>query len=412
MNHHTTAFVRANKVMSALLVAALVFNAVVRFLGLEAGIYALTAALILFNAAHLLLRPRIRPQVLWLMPMAICGAIAAAWTVGTLPAVIAAAGAVGAFAYLLLWALQLGTGAFGDDEDFIAWHVRLHVICGFITAGLAIYQYFFNSDLWGVLPERPWTDPTIIAGGRFTKRATGLVGSPQNLGLYMGLAAACVVISRLRPWLKLAYGGVILAAGMLSGSAAFIAFVIMLAAGYFWNGRRIHAMVLRGLLVIPVLIGIVLVQNVQDIENREFSALYMGNPLEDRIPVYMELLDYDGPYSFVFGHGLGTANRVTEVLLGEGRTPREWKPSESYLATTAHEMGLAGLFAFGLVYVVAMWRASKLGGPVGQIHLGLLVAMFGNLFATPSFTGLTMAAIGWPFILYPLFARKHVDVLV
>ena len=389
---------------SALLVLLVVFNALVRYVGLEWSIYAVTGALILLSAGRVLLRPKIRAQAGWLLPLILCGGIAAVWTSATLSTVIAAAGIVGAFAYLLLWATQLATGGFGDDARFVAWHVRMHVVCGFLTAALSVYQYFFNPDLWGVLPPRPFTDAAMIGAG-FTKRATGLIGSPQNLGIYMGLAGACVLLSQLRPWLKMAYGVLILVAGLLSGSAAFIAFLLLMPVGYFWSARRVHVTVLRAFLVVPLLLGVIVAQKADDIQDNIFSAFYMGDPLADRLPLFLDLVDYDSPYTLVFGHGLGTANRVTEVLIGEGRTPREWRPSESYVGTVAHEMGLAGLAALAILFAVAIYRASRLDGRVGRVHLGILLGMLGNWFATPSFTGLTMAAIAWPFILYPLLAR-------
>lgn len=403
MSTPSTALQRLHHGLSGLLITCVVFNALLRAYRAEPLIYVVSAALLLLTLVRILCVPRVRRETVWLFPMLGFGVIAACWTAFTLQPVVAAAGAVGAFAYLIIWALQLGTGAFGDDEQFLDWHVALHVFLGTITALVSIYQYGFNPDLSGILPVRPWTDAELITAG-FTKRATGLIGSPQNLGMYLGLVLACLFLWKRQWGLKLAAGAVIVTAAMLSGSAAFVAFVVLFAAGYAWNGRRVHAMALRATLLIPILVGIVLAQRIENIENTDLSALYMGNPLEDRLPVYAELLDYRNGFEAVFGHGLGTATRVTEVLLGEGRTPREWKPSESYLATTAHELGLGGLSAFLLIYLVAIHKCGLLARRVGSVHLGVLLGLLGNLFATPSFTGLTMAALAWPFILYPLFA--------
>jgi hypothetical protein len=403
MSRAQMALARFNYAAVAVVTAMMVFNAVVRYAKLDPLMYAATGLVVAVNVFGLMLRPSLLRGVVWVLPFVLLGLIPFAWTALTSSVLIAIAGLVGGYAYLAFWTLPMARPEFGVRHDFLRWYARLHVWFGFITAVVAIYQFYISPELHGILPPRYYTHEEFLAQG-FTKRATSFIGSPQNLGVYLGLVLGCLPLVPMKRWVMIGLAAVMIWGGLVSGSAAFAACLVLLFIGYCWNARRVPAMVLRASLAVPLLVFLVAVQSIENLESTPFAVLYMGNPLEDRLPLYTSLMEYEDPYTTLFGHGLGTATRVTEVLLGEGATPRDWKTSESYLATIWHETGLVGFGAFVLIYVVALIRAARRPGLEGRLLVGILFAIVGNLVATPAFTGLTMACIVWPFILYPLFA--------
>lgn len=390
---------------AALIVGMMVFNGLVHYWGMGNAIYALTGVVSIGALLRTIVHRRMDQSVAWVVPFGAIGFIAFCWSGLTISIAVAGVGFIGLFAYLLLWLFLLAATGPGDRERFFALLIRLHVVLGTCTAAVAIYQSFFDPDLFGTLPIRPWTDLDLIDLG-YTQRATAFIGSPQNLGLYLGIVVACVLMSSKSLAIKVILLVPVLIAGILSGSAAFVVFLVMLTGGSQHIRGRMGRTALRTIaLLVPAIAALAWAQQIEGLENMAAGALYLGNPFEDRLALLLGLSASENPYVLFFGHGLGTANRVTEVLLGEGFTPTQWQPSESYLGTVGFEMGLMGLVAFLAVMVVALKRAASNGDKRGRIALGLNLGLFANFLVTPSFTGLTMAAIVWPFLLASLFMR-------
>ncbi len=400
-----------NAVAMATLVSLMVFNALFRYLGVDGLAYGLTALVFIVNAIALLLRGRIRRAALPVLVFCGAGIVPAFIAIRDVGWPIAVAGMVGAYGYLIVWWLCL-EGV--KNYAHVAYrYARLHIWLGATTAVFAILQYFWSSDLFGLVPGRTYTDAGLISIG-FTKRATSLIGSPQNLGIYMALACVCVAIAVKGRLVRALLWLVMIAAGITSGSAAFVLSGLLVVGAYAYRStqRSIVRAILTGSTCAVLVVGVLVAQRVDDIGNTAFGALDFGNPLEDYLPYYTQLIRYENQREVLFGHGLGLATRVSEVLLGQEFLPDTWRASESYVATVFYEMGLTGLLAFALLFFAAVFRCLSARGAMPTALLAILAVLFANLVITPSFTGLTMSAIAWPFILIPLLDSRQLTSTV
>ena len=396
--------VRFNRVAMTVLVSGIVFNALLRYVSSAAWLYVLAGVVFGVNVLAAASHPRLRAGMLPMLPFFAAGLVSAMIAVAFVDWRIAVAGFVGAYAYVAVWLLCLAREH--DHWSAIRQYARLHMWLGAATAVIAIFQYFWSPDLLGIMPPRPHTSADLIAQG-FTKRATGLIGSPQNLGIYMAIAGVCVALAartrtaRLLLWLPM------VVAGGVSGSAAFVFATLMALAAYGClvakrSFLRAAALVLLCTIGIS---GVWMAQGVRGLENLPLvGGLYMGNPLEDRLPYYTDLLVTGSPRELLFGHGLGTASRVSEVLLGDEPVPDVWKPSESHFATIFYEMGLVGFVGFCFIALTALWRCLSTKGTTPIATFVILVMLFSNIAIAPSFSGLTLSAVAWPFILLPVLA--------
>lgn len=384
---------------AGLVVAGMVLNALLRYLGLADILHALSLVLLSASALTFVLRPRFDQGVLSVGFFLSTGVVPFTISGTDLDMSVAVVGALGLYGYCLLWTFWLLARPRSHVENTLRWLYRLHVCLGVITTALVFYQTMLSSDIHGIMPVRPYTDLDLIDFG-FTRRATAFVGSPQNLGVYMGIAAVCAFAVR-SSILRAVLVPLFLAAGMLSGSAAFVLFIFLAAVAYVWGHRQRRLRFATGIALTAAMAALIVnAQRVPNLENTRMGALYIGSS-EDRSQHITGLIDWH-PAVLMLGHGLGTANRVTEVLLGEEHLPDVWRASESYLATVIYETGLFGLLGFALLYFGALRAAAGARTLEGRIALAILFGLAGNLATTPSFTGLTMAAIAWPFILIPL----------
>lgn len=396
-----------NAVLIATVVAGMVGNALVRYAGAENLIYAISILVVCMSVLLFLMRPRMQPGSRAVIVFVCAGIMPFMITVSNLNWPVAIAGLAGLYAYCVMWALWLTSRPPAENETVFEWYSMLHVWLGVTTALLAFCQSYVSSDLFGIMPVRPYTALDLIDLG-FTRRATGFIGSPQNLGAYMGIVCVCTAAAVRCRWRRTSLWTLFLLAGMLSGSAAFVLFVSLALAAYIWCLRTARLrMVAVGLLVALAVVMIVRVQSVSELENTRFGALYIGQ-LEDRRPYSSGLISYE-PFGFLVGHGLGTANRVTEVMVGEQNLPDVWRGSESYFATLFYETGMLGFLGFVYLYLRAVGKCFRGHTRLAQVALAILVGLAGNLLVTPSFTGLTLAAIAWPFILIPLLAPQSLE---
>lgn len=260
----------------------------------------------------------------------------------------------------------------------VRWFLRLNVLVSTVVAALAIYQYFSNPTLWGmILSLYDGSDPTI------TKRAISLVSSPQALAIYLALSVSGLLVL---PKTALSYGLIALHvfAMLLTGSKAIAAYFAAFLPMYAYV-HRVRPVVIGIFAVVLVLFYLMANDNV--LVARVFQPVLGQFSASEsvRVGIWWNILaGADRPAALLLGHGLGSAERLTYNLFQYGVDS-----AESYLLKVLYEMGVAGIALFSMVYGLSWIRMSRLDPPLTPIFAGFLT----NLAIVHAFSGLFVAFV-------------------
>lgn len=395
---------KLNKLFILVLSICVVYKSVLVALHIDVIVYISTFFLIGINLFRLLTMFKIERNMQWVLPFLSVGVMALLISTLKGMAFIGSIGFAGIYLYLIFWGLCLSLPSVTKRNELFMYYVHIQLILAAGTAVFAVYQYYVDPTLFGVNPHKLYSDVALLDSGKITRRATSFIGSPQNLGLYLGVMFGLVWLSPFTKAVKLYISGLFFWGGLLSGSSAFFAVVVFFLLGYYSRNIKNYSSLLLRLSACFVFIAIIVILQRISIDEAAYNAVRFD--LKTHLPYLTRFIEQDTLTNYFFGRGIGISDRLVEVLSGKN-IPEVWVPGiESYLEKIYFELGIIGLFSFAALYSIAMYKAFKSTGKPGRVIFAILLGVLSNLAATPSFAGLTMSFILWPFILYPVVALK------
>jgi len=395
-----------NKVFIAALSIFIVFKSIFTYLNMEIYGYIASFLFLFINLLYFTLSFKLPSKSKIIILFFLIGILSLIISIVNDNILIGVVGFIGTYFYMTFWLISFSSINYTERKSFFYYYVNIMVVLASITAVFAIYQYFVDPTLFGVNPSQRYSDIELL-GISITRRATSFIGSPQNLGIYFGLMIGCLTLINYKKMVKVILYLLFTVGGILSGSSAFVIFLLLFLFAY--NYRRQDIKGIKGILmvIIPVIILLVVfhLQRIENIENTIWQAFYIFDSRFDEAlgsTYSMNSLLVRDTFQHIFGNGIGLANRLVEVVTLEN-PPANWIGNESYLFMIFFELGLLGGVSFLMLYGVAIFYSYKDKTVYGRTLFAILLGLTSNLAATPSATGLTMSFIIWPFIIAPFY---------
>lgn len=408
-----------NKLFIGLITFFFLFKSIFTYLNLEFLCYALIGLFLFINFILFVLKLKLPQRSIPALLFISVGIQSLATSFASGLFLIGIIGFIGVYMHMIYWVICFSMlNGNEEGEVLFNYYIRINIIFGFITAIFAVYQFFFDPTLFNVNPHRIYSDVdslseamlTLDSYGGITRRATSFIGSPQNLGIYMGVMCGCIFMV---PWAKriakIVLFSMFFAAGLLSGSGTFVVFLLMFFFFYAMRIQRVNSFI-KIIIIVMILLGILAMQYIENLQNTILQSFYLMDRLKlgiDNEYNFKSFFSHEHLYHIIFGKGIGIADRLVEVVM-DNKPPDNWiAGSESYLLKVFLELGVIGFLLFVIVYAQSMFYSYKSKKKQGYILFVILAGIVSNLMLTPSFTGLTMSFILWPFILYPILTGNN-----
>lgn len=313
---------------------------------------------------------------------------------------------------LILWIVFFESMDFKESKDFINRYTRIVIIFALISSLLGIYQTFIDPSLKGFGTSGIYSNAELLASGRYVRRATALFGSAQNYGVFEGVAFCALLYSghkKFIPWfLELA----VLGAGVLvSGSrSASVCVVIAVFFSVIFTLKKKKVAEKKAVLLIFLIIpaALCVVQAAPRLVSGDTLKRLTNFNVSPAIEAYKKAIgSSETIISFLLGRGLGFCSWTTNQFLGERIYTAAYQTAyysvESYFMHALAQSGILGLAATAGLMVSSILNAWKSHNH--QVFL-VIFCLFVNQIFTPSFTGLVISFIFWPFVLYPLMQKN------
>lgn len=319
--------------------------------------------------------------------------------------------------FFILWLLIAKNYKGEQFYNILRLFFDYNIIFGVVTALLGIYQFFLDSSLLGFATHEIYGNNELMESGIYLKRVTGLMGSPQNYSLYLGLVTTLIILNDSGSRKKVIPLIIVLAGGLLSGSRSYAIFIITLIIYYilkYKKTRRINTKKI-GLILFLLLIFTIFVLFKSEQNNVLSDYKLTGNTIHrmfrfisdwPALLVFRKFLKSLSIEEILFGKGIGYNERIIYQLLKNNYVSvfgEIYTSYESYLISRLVQKGVFSLIAFIVFYVRIVLNSIKQLEPLYTYILFLILI---NISFTPSFTGMTMSFIIWPFLLLPLYGSN------
>lgn len=298
---------------------------------------------------------------------------------GAVPEAVAV-GFVTLLFFLLFWTTLYNTAAFD-----VYWFLDGMVGLSGIVALLAFYQFYVDHSLFGIV-----TTVYGQAAPNVTRRAVSIFGTPQVLGIFM---AICVAYMLARPKRKSWYLILPLdiVAMVLTGTKSISIFFAVFLVAYARRLRMRDRILGGALLILLLVVGYQTVPLVHRVlEPIDFLIERRGDA---RILIWLRYFNASDWFDVIFGHGVGTAERIAFNRLGYAMDS-----AESYLLKVYYELGITGVGLFLGTYLTA---ARALARSHRTLAL-LLYAFLTNLVVVHVYAGLFMSFFVSAIVAYGL----------
>lgn len=390
-----------------------VFRGISVNLRIDNGIYFLSALMIIFNFVFLLASLK-NARVNCVTAFFFIGVLVFVYSILLNPLAVSLVGYIAFFANLLFWVLFFSKYKHKDLNDFIHFYLKVNIIFATVTAIFGIYQYFIDPSLMGFAIHDIYGSPELMESGRFVRRVTGLMGSPQNYSLYLATMTCLLIYANFKKKYKYIALLIMLLGGLLSGSRAYTAMlllVIAIASGInvIKNSKNADVLAKRVILFISLL-GILFVMLNLNFSNRTLGRMFVFISDWPALRIYYSYLESADLSSLLLGNGLGFNERLVAQFFKEEYYSIfgvYYSSFESYLLSLLMQTGLVGVIGFLWIYFQSLKKTLKRNF---VIYYATLIGIFINISFTPSFNGLTMSFIIWPFILYPIYAKNGMNL--
>ncbi len=306
------------------------------------------------------------------------------------------------FLNLIFWLLTFNNIRRDNIIEIIDLFIRTSIILALISSILGIYQYFFDASIFGFATHSIYGSNELLNSGRYVRRATALLGSPQNYSLYLGITSYFVFLKLSKSnFYKVAFV-ILLIGGILSGSRTYTLMVFMCIGLHVLiqsiNRIKVSIVIIVLFCIIIIFIGLIFFSdNISD--NLTMSRLFTffkSWPALEIIVSSIKDIDY---VEFLFGNGLGYRERLVAQFLSI-----QYESVESFIISLFLQTGLLFLIFFMYIYITSISKYIKSKTYSGSI---LLITLITNLLVTPTFNGLAMSFIVWPIIIYS-YSKEYI----
>lgn len=283
-----------------------------------------------------------------------------------------------------------------DPDDIFSAAVKLVVFFGVVNAVGAILQFFLSVDLFGLVSNNIYSNPSVLENASVNRRAISFISSPQSLSLFLAFSL-CISF-----FIKMGYivgGGirlVLLGAGILTFSKVFFVFLVVFFVFRYFTFKRT-------LVIASAVLGIIAILFLtRDYIGRLAQILYYLNHFEE-YPAY-EIWKVSLQYvwqlpDIIFGKGLGVFSRGGQSL---GGYELLYGSTESFFIQLVVETGMVGFSLFSVLLVTAL---NKLYFLNKILFSCLLAALVVGVF-TPTLYGFSAGIIFYFLVAYGITVRS------
>lgn len=308
--------------------------------------------------------------------------------------------------FFLLWFLFFRHYSHNNIERVMNTFCKAIFILAVFSGLLGIYQVFVDTSIGGYVVNEIYGDVDKMASGTFQSRATGLFGSAQNYGCFMGLAFCIGYFYRFKNGLLWLLCLIIVFLGVVvsnSRSASSCVVIGMTLGVYFYNKQKsksVYRLIPYFLLLLALIV--VAAQFVMDNDLDKYSRLLQFNNKPAR-EIYADTYAHTDFAEYIVGHGLGYRSYTVNQLLGD-KTYYEsfgeyYQSCESFFMTIWTQGGLV-LFIPFLYFVINIIISSY-----KDYSCPIILCVIINMMFTPSLTGLPISFTCWPILLYELHKK-------
>jgi len=374
----------------------ILYKSILIHYGLDKIVYVLIAAFIGILSMVFIVRLKIKKSILWLLPFIILGLVSLLISMLNGSFFMGTVGFLGMYLFFFFWILSFSSVGEPDRYTLFNIYIRIQIVLAIVMTVFAIYQFFYNPTLFGIKPHELYSNVDIL-DVIVTRRATSFIGSTQNLGIYLGVMCGFLMLTDFRWIAKMLLLSLFFIGGILSGTRAFFLFIVIFFFAYYFRHLENFGSLLSMLIIGLFFYSLIIIFQRMNVEVAHRVYVLADKGVVSHFDFWLPFITHDNLYHYIFGQGIGTAERLSEVL-----TDNYVPNTESYLLKLYHEIGISGLCAFLLAYGVSMYNAFKKKSRFGKAIFAILLGLITNLVATPSFAGLTMSFVIWPIILFPL----------
>tara|TARA_B100000965_G_C19546818_1_gene738218 strand:- start:244 stop:1443 length:1200 start_codon:yes stop_codon:yes gene_type:complete len=281
------------------------------------------------------------------------------------------------------------------STEYFRYFIKIFCSIGLLIAIFAYVQYFISPNIFGLISNDVYAPLSGEMNPNVTKRAISFISSPQSLGLFLASVASAHFYFMRGSALNYLKIIIIFGAGILTGSKAFVIFLIVF---FMINFSRYFFRLLLSLIALSIA-GYLFLPYVDfdTIERFSFIATRLIFISEyNTYQIWLSFLTYPTDiFQLFFGHGLGVMGTASQTIYDykilNGST-------ESFLIQLYFEAGIFLMLGFLVFFSWCVFKCYKSNElkPLGSI----LIASFFVIISTPAFYGFLNSFWLWAILLY------------
>lgn len=306
---------------------------------------------------------------------------------------------------LLLWTILFNNFSQKEKEEACEKYKIVLIILAVITSLAGYYQFFVDTSLNGLAYNELYGNSDLMESGRFVRRATAFLGSAQNYAIFIGIGFVINYFFSYKSKVLYFIVNLVLIGGVLvSGSrsaSVSVLICIFIDRVYCIYKQSNSSFRLSNLLLYSTLIISVLICGYNFLQTNTFYRLFDFSFADAAKEAYISVFSDLGFTELLFGRGFGYKSWPVMQFLGLEDYYNIYKSSyvsyESTLLFVFSQVGIVGLIFYMNLYYNSLKNSLKKDISCFVIIVCIMV----NQVFTPSFTGLAMSFVLWPFILNP-----------
>ena len=336
----------------------------------------------------------------------VCGVISVFFSVAVfVPSITAVLiGFYALFSNLIVWVLFFNTLEKSEYEIVIDSYKKMIIVFAVLSSLLGVYQTVVDASIFGMAMNEIYGSNELMSSGVFVRRATALIGSSQNYGLFIGVGLCLALFSDFKyKFLKWFCVLCIFIGILVSGSRAASLSIFLSLICYVISTLKIKYITPKQILIwIVLILGLCFgaIVAVEYINTDTLMRLISFNLSSAAISAYLSSVSGITPLQLLVGRGVGFHSWPVYSLLGSSSYAliygSEYQSIESTFLFLFTQVGLVGWCAFLIIIAKALVGSSK----KGLCDFTPILLMTVNFIFTPSFTGMSMSFVLWPLIIY------------
>lgn len=341
---------------------------------------------VILNGIVAIFRERVILRKLWpFYVFVLYGGIIGIFSLGEKGIILSVMGAAAIFFNLLVWLSVCETTA--DWNVLYGQYKKIYVFCMSVNGILAIYQYFIDASIGGLVSNRIYGSESSFLKEGVTRRVTALIGSTQNFAVAMGCALILAYELYKKKKCPIWMLGAILIGGCFSGGRTFGIFLIFFCVIVLKDYIR-NPFIVGGCFALVG--GIAIGSSMGTIKFEALTRLFSFHRWA-ALQVFTVAIKEMSWTEMMFGKGLGLADWVGT----QGEIAFDYSSVESFMLALVYQGGLILLGIFFVILLSAILKVKVIHWEEWCLLAGIVV----NMAFTPSFAGFSISYLVWPIIL-------------